>query len=353
MKKSFLARIAPVMIAAIAAIFGFMMSGCEQTDDIIQSVQNATPAASDFTITGLTATADGSPKSVSVKPKTGKSQGAITVYYEGTNGSVYSRNTAPPSAAGKYAVTFDVAEAEGFNAANSLKAGTLTINKQTAGNIENEDGDYTDDDDNEEPSGKPSEKPSEKPAEEVTKETDNEENEETTEEIIETSLLIDFEDKAWGGSGANSFNNRKITFKEYDWSISGVTTMIKSNDHYIGSRGVRFRGSENDGDGNNINRLELVSFLSNGIESISFNYASYGSHEGGALILYYQKINEEWEKAGEISNIPSWTNGGSQMLNAIFEINVTGNVRFKIVKVNVKKNTASVNVDNILITYLQ
>jgi len=83
---------------------------------------NQTPVADDFDIIGTGIfTYDGGIKKVTVTPKAGKSTGAITVKYNG--------NTDAPFAAGVYTVTFDVAAAEGFNAAGGLTAGDLTIKK--------------------------------------------------------------------------------------------------------------------------------------------------------------------------------------------------------------------------------
>ena len=332
MKKIFKTFIVLNTVLTLVALFLLMIAGCEQADNIIQSAQNVTPVAADFTIIGLTATADGSPKIVSIKPKNGKSQGAITVYYEGTSGNVYPKSVIAPFAAGKYAVTFDVEAAEGFNAANGLKAGTLNISVKTSGGNESEDDDNSDDDYENEKS----------------EEENNHEDAVYTEEIDEPLNLVDFEEKAWTGTGAGSYKNRKVIFKGYEWSVSGVTTM-NASDHFIGSRGIRFRGTEKD-DANNINHLELLNFLNEGIESISFDYASYGSNKGGTIILSCKKEEGNWEEAGRISDIPSWSNAGSQMLNAVFEVNITEKVRFKIEKVNGKSST-SVNIDNIVITY--
>jgi hypothetical protein len=81
---------------------------------------NQTPVASDFNIGGaLTFSYDGSSKTVNVEPKKGKSQGTVTIYYNG--------NTSPPVNIGTYTVTFDVAPADGWYAAYGLAAGTLTI----------------------------------------------------------------------------------------------------------------------------------------------------------------------------------------------------------------------------------
>jgi competence protein ComEC len=110
------------------------MAGCgnpngEETysNSTITTITTATPAPDDFIISVLTAIADGNPKAVSVTPKPGKTTGTITVYYTGIEGTNYPQSTTPPSAPGKYAVTFNVAAAEGFYAINDLGAGTLII----------------------------------------------------------------------------------------------------------------------------------------------------------------------------------------------------------------------------------
>jgi hypothetical protein len=77
-----------------------------------------TPVATDFDIGNLTQTV-GSVTPVTVTPKTGKSGGTVTVFYNGS--------TTLPSATGTYPVTFNVAATTGWNAANGLVGGTLTI----------------------------------------------------------------------------------------------------------------------------------------------------------------------------------------------------------------------------------
>ena len=86
---------------------------------------NATPTATDFNINGTGSFYyDGNPKTVTITPKTGKSDGTITVKYNGS--------TTTPSAVGEYVVTFDVAVTIGFSAVNDLSAGTLTISPFTS-----------------------------------------------------------------------------------------------------------------------------------------------------------------------------------------------------------------------------
>ena len=83
---------------------------------------NQTPAVGDYTIAGTgTFTYNGTSRTVTVTPKSGKSPGAVTVYYNGTA-------TAPVNA-GTYTVTFNVAAATGWNAIIGHAAGTLVINK--------------------------------------------------------------------------------------------------------------------------------------------------------------------------------------------------------------------------------
>jgi len=83
------------------------------------TVNNQTPVAADFDFGNLTQTV-GSTVAVTITPKAGKSGGAVTIYYNGS--------ATRPTTAGNYPVTFDVAAAAGWEAANGLSAGTLTIN---------------------------------------------------------------------------------------------------------------------------------------------------------------------------------------------------------------------------------
>jgi len=99
------------------------------------STTTQTPVASDFEIKGQTRTFNGYyyREGIIITPKEGKSAGEITILYKGTN---YSKSTIPPYNVGTYAVTFDVEEYPGWNAAYNLSAGTLTINKR---NLNNDD----------------------------------------------------------------------------------------------------------------------------------------------------------------------------------------------------------------------
>jgi hypothetical protein len=77
-----------------------------------------TPTAEDYDIDGLNQIA-GSVIAVTVTPKSGRSSGTVTIFYD--------NKPELPSAAGTYAVTFNVAVADGWNAVTGLEAGNLII----------------------------------------------------------------------------------------------------------------------------------------------------------------------------------------------------------------------------------
>ncbi|WP_461246691.1 leucine-rich repeat protein [Treponema sp. R6D11] len=89
-------------------------------------ISKATPTANYFDFGAGTFTYDGNPKAVSITAKQ-DGMGSVTVKYYSGN----STTTTPPSNAGTYIVTFDVAEGANYNTASGLEAGTLTINKAT------------------------------------------------------------------------------------------------------------------------------------------------------------------------------------------------------------------------------
>ena len=97
------------------------------------SLQRATPTAGDFDIPSLGGGYNytGNPWSVGAptlkSPKTGA--GEVTVYYEGTSGTTYTKSTAAPTDVGSYKVTFNVAGGQNFDTASGLSIDTLKINK--------------------------------------------------------------------------------------------------------------------------------------------------------------------------------------------------------------------------------
>jgi hypothetical protein len=119
-------------IIALAVIIGFSMVACDNGST--DSGDN-TPVASDFNITGNgNQSYTGNPIAVTITPKEGKSSGAITVFYNNA--------ATAPSNTGSYAVTFNVAAATGWKAAEGLAGGALIITN-TAGKSTPVAADYT------------------------------------------------------------------------------------------------------------------------------------------------------------------------------------------------------------------
>jgi len=119
------------LVITLILVIGFSFAACDEQSNSVENLSgssaqtvNETPVADDFNISGLSHIYDGSPKTVTISPKHGKSTGLITIYYNG-------EETAP-SDLGFYPVTFNVAAATGWNAANGLIAGTLEISNQIA-----------------------------------------------------------------------------------------------------------------------------------------------------------------------------------------------------------------------------
>ena len=95
-------------------------------------ITRATPALDNFDVTpdlSQKQTYDGKPKEVTAQPKNGViGMGAVTVCYEGSNGTTYPRSKTAPTNAGTYQVILSVAEGKNYTAAE-IEAGTLTIEK--------------------------------------------------------------------------------------------------------------------------------------------------------------------------------------------------------------------------------
>jgi hypothetical protein len=288
MKKTFKTLFASIGIIAMIAIIGLGMAGCGNPAGGDTKLD---PVVADFSIGSLMVSADGSPKAVSVTAKANKTTGTVTVYYEGIEGTSYPKSTTPPSAAGKYAVTFNVAAAGDYNAKNGLSAGTLVID----GGLDRDT-------------------------------------------ITGPSKIIDFEDNVWGG---NSYSERTVEHDGLQWTVSGVGNM-DANDRHDGTRSIRLRGTSE----SEICGIELDYYIISGIKTVYFQYASYSSHSGGTIALYSQVKDGQWVKVGNEITVPVW---GTAMLNAKFDLNIASNVRFKIVREGNVGNTTSVNIDNIII----
>ncbi|WP_461256962.1 fibronectin type III domain-containing protein [Treponema sp. R80B11-R83G3] len=124
-----------IEIIALVAVIGFSMVTCEDgngKNNDLPPPPNGVPTASDFTIVGATtAYFDGTQKAVTVTPKTGKTTGDVTVYYEGIGGTQYSKMEYAPVDIGRYTVTFEVTASQGWDKKTDLYAGVLEISNGT------------------------------------------------------------------------------------------------------------------------------------------------------------------------------------------------------------------------------
>ena len=95
-------------------------------------ITKATPELGNFDVTpdlSQKQTYDGKPKEVTAKTKNGViDMGNVTVCYEGTSGTTYTRSETAPTNAGSYKVILSVVEGKNYTAAE-IEAGTLTIDK--------------------------------------------------------------------------------------------------------------------------------------------------------------------------------------------------------------------------------
>ena len=81
------------------------------------------PVLDNFVVTSDLSTAqtyDGTPKAVTVQTKDVIGMGAVKVYYEGTDGTTYTRSETAPTNAGSYKVILTVAEGTNYKAATDL-----------------------------------------------------------------------------------------------------------------------------------------------------------------------------------------------------------------------------------------
>ena len=98
----------------------------------IWKITKASPVLGDFDVSpnlSTPLTYDGTPKTVTAQPRNGViGMGAVTVCYEGSNGTTYARSETAPTNAGTYNVILSVVEGKNYTAVE-IEAGTLTIKK--------------------------------------------------------------------------------------------------------------------------------------------------------------------------------------------------------------------------------
>ena len=118
---------------ALVVIIGTSLITCKEPDDSVHSSSNdietilSNPMASDFEINNLSQTIENIIP-VTITPKSGKSTGLITIYYDGL--------TELPEISGSFDLTFDVSASDGWQAATGLVGGILTIIDENKLNVQ-------------------------------------------------------------------------------------------------------------------------------------------------------------------------------------------------------------------------
>ncbi|MCL2435134.1 MAG: chitobiase/beta-hexosaminidase C-terminal domain-containing protein [Lentimicrobiaceae bacterium] len=164
--------------------------------------------------------------------------------------------------------------------------------------------------------------------------------------IRSCGVFVDFESSAWTGTG---YAARDVNDEWGQWRVAGVVTTGDANDRSTSGRSIRFRGNTSDIN-DALNRVEMRFDRPNGIRTVMFDYASYGTHQNGVINLDCSTDQgATWTNVGSV-NAPSWAAGGSVMQRANFTVNVPESARIRITKQSQSGTIHSVNIDDICIT---
>jgi hypothetical protein len=153
------------------------------------------------------------------------------------------------------------------------------------------------------------------------------------------TLFENFEAKEWNGT---TYALRKVTDNLGIWTVSGVCITTDDADRKHGERSIRLRGNSGDNC-----HFQMDFDKTNGIGEATFYYASYSTHSGGQIVIYYS-INggNSWISCGSVTS-PAWSGA---MSKATFTLNIPGNVRVKIIREGGLKNGTTVNIDDLNLT---
>jgi hypothetical protein len=155
-----------------------------------------------------------------------------------------------------------------------------------------------------------------------------------------------------------AYLGRVVNTPNGDWWIVGYSTM-DTNDRRFDTKSIRLRANNSDTaliiNGNNTrgaNVIEMQFDMTNGIGDVSFYYGSYSTHSGGKVFVEYSTDSGvTWlEPDNNFVTAPTWASAGKVMLPFTVSINVSGNIRMRIIKYKQTGTTNSVNIDNICVT---
>jgi len=144
------------------------------------------------------------------------------------------------------------------------------------------------------------------------------------------ALLEDFENVSKTGYAGASLN-----FNDGSWYFDEALIGTFSSDAKNGSNSVRVR---------NYGALTMEFDLPDGAKSISLEYAKFGRDKSTSFdVKYSTDGGVAWTKLGATINVSK-----TSLNKAVFNLNVTGNIRFQIVKTDGTSNRF--NIDDVLIS---
>ena len=153
------------------------------------------------------------------------------------------------------------------------------------------------------------------------------------------SYIIDFE-------GANetkgSYASGTVTLSGINWDLTEAVVGTLANDKKNGVRSLRMRRS-----GTSAGSATMLSDKANGVGTISFKYARYGTETGQPILTvqYSTDGGQNWTQAGStITQFPDTLTDWSAT------VNTTGNVRIRFITDTTGTNERRLNIDDITIT---
>lgn len=131
-----------------------------------------------------------------------------------------------------------------------------------------------------------------------------------------------------------SYAAASVSFTDGDWYFDDALIGTLADDSKAGSRSARLRNSA---------IISMQFDLVEGAKSITLDYGKFGRDKSSSFEVYYStNSGASWSKTGSTIIVSKNT-----LKTAVFNLNVTGNVRFEIRKTDGTSNR--LNIDNVLV----
>ena len=140
--------------------------------------------------------------------------------------------------------------------------------------------------------------------------------------------------ETWEGcTGYDNYSNKSVQGKAFTWYFSNAGLFAQSNDHWNDAIGCRF-GKNSD------SYIEMTEDVTTGASKLTFYACKYGNDAAPTMQLQYSTDGgSSWTTFATLSPNSTWQQYS-------YDLNVTGNVRFKFVQTAGSR----LNIDNIAIT---